>query len=148
MNEETKSKINKLLSKDKTKTILILASVVLVIILFLFGRSSKDENPSISTYQASDTQKYREVLSEEILTMVESVSGTGRAKILLTLDSSYEYIYLDDEETLRKVLEPQIRGVVVTCEGGDSAKVRQEITDLLTTALGIPGTKVCVKKLI
>lgn len=148
MNEETKSKINKLLSKDKTKTILILASVVLVIILFLFGRSSKDENTSVSTYQASDTQKYREVLSEEILTMVESVSGTGRAKILLTLDSSYEYIYLDDEETLRKVLEPQIRGVVVTCEGGDSAKVRQEITDLLTTALGIPGTKVCVKKLI
>ena len=66
---------------------------------------------------------------------------------MLTLEDSYEYIYLDDGETLQKINEPTIRGVVVACEGASSAKVSAEITDLLRTVLNVPANKVCVTKL-
>ncbi len=147
MNEEVNKKIKSILSKDKTRNLLIVACVVLALLLLLYSGCTKEKAQSTDLAQAGDTENYRNALSQEIKNMVESVKGVGEAKVLLTLDTSYEYIYLDDDETLRKVIEPQIRGVVITCEGGDSAKVRQDITDLLTTALGISSTKVCVNKL-
>ena len=147
MREETKKQLNSILVKDKTKKILIVVCVALFCILLFYSGCEKDKTDNTQALRSDDTESYRNSLSEEILKMVESISGTGKAKVLLTLDTSYEYIYLDDDETLRKVNEPKIRGVVVTCEGGNSAKVRQEITELLTTALGVPSTKVCVKKL-
>lgn len=45
---------------------------------------------------------------------------------------------------VEKIIEPQINGVIVVCQGGKSAKVCQEITQAVTTVLGIRSTQVCV----
>ena len=46
-----------------------------------------------------------------------------------------------------KVTEPQIRGVLVLCEGADIPKVRESVTEAVKTVLGVPYNKICVIKL-
>lgn len=144
-NENKKKKdIKSLLTADKTRVFLIIAALVAVIFIF-FSSNEKSDTQEKNDYSA---ENYRVVLSQNILEMVKSVKGAGEAKVLLTLENSYEYIYLDDGKTLQKINEPTIRGVVVACDGGDSAGIQSDITELLTTVLNIPSTKVCVSKLI
>lgn len=144
--EKSISRIKAVMSSDKGRNIIVIIGIAALLLILLSSRCT-GEQKAVKTEDFS-TDRYREALSAEILSMVESVEGAGEAKILLTLENSYEYVYLDDEETLQKVIEPQIRGVVVTCKGADSAVVRSRITELLKTALNIPSSKVCVNKLI
>lgn len=46
-----------------------------------------------------------------------------------------------------KTIEPQIRGVLVLCEGADIPKVKENVTEAVKTILGIPYNKICVIKL-
>lgn len=143
MNEK-KLNLKNLLSTDKSRLIFIVIGLVAIVLTFLGSRSKGDETVNTDNF---NTQQYQTELSTQIERMVESIDGAGEAKILLTLENSYEYVYLDDGKTLQKVNEPTIRGVVVACKGGGSAVVAQKITELLTTVLDVPSTKVCVSKL-
>lgn len=53
----------------------------------------------------------------------------------------------DKTALVTKVTEPQIRGVLVLCEGADSPKVRENVTEAVKTVLGVPYNKICVIKL-
>ncbi|MBQ2944703.1 MAG: hypothetical protein IJD93_08455 [Ruminococcus sp.] len=139
-----KDKIQKQFKSEKTRNVIIIAGLACLALLFISTVFDKQE--AVDTDNLS-TDNYQAVLSSEILSMVTSVEGAGEAKVLLTLENSYEYIYLDDGRTLQKINEPTVRGVVVACKGADSAMVCSNITQLLTTALNIPSTKVCISKL-
>ncbi len=56
---------------------------------------------------------------------------------------------VDKEEKglIVEVIQPQIRGVAIVCEGADSAVVRQSITDTVTAVLNISSTRVCITKM-
>ena len=41
-------------------------------------------------------------------------------------------------------LAAQVNGVLVVCPGANSARVCQQITEAVTTVLGIKSTQVCV----
>lgn len=107
------------------------------------------------------------VLSEElegkIKNMCESVSGVKNVSVMLTLDTSEEYVYAKDSEqsdTYSKsqyvtvnsgdgtvelyVICPKVRGVAVVCSGGEKATVKQTLTELISSALGIPSSRVSV----
>lgn len=142
--KQSKDKIKNIFMSEKTRNIIIIAGLACVALIFLttiFENKEKVNTDNLST------DNYQSVLSSEILSMVTCVEGAGQAKVLLTLENSYEYIYLDDGRTLQKINEPTVRGVVVACEGADSALVCSDITQMLTTALDIPSTKVCISKL-
>ncbi len=143
--KKNKLSLKGLVSGDKGRNILIIVGIVALGLIFLSTQFSSDSKPE--TKSDFSTEQYKDTLSAEILSMVESIEGSGKAKILLTLENSYEYIYLDDDETLQKIIEPQIRGVIVACEGAKSEVICEQIRELLKTALNIPGSKVCVKKL-
>jgi len=53
----------------------------------------------------------------------------------------------EDSALVIKVIEPQIRGVLVLCEGADETKIKEQITDAIRTVLGVPYNKICVLKL-
>lgn len=145
MNEKSKLKLKELMSGDKFRNILIILLIVSVGVIFVSSQfDSGDTKTQESTF---DTEAYRESVTEELYSMVTSISGVGEAKVMLTLENSYEYVYLDDDKTLRKINEPQVRGVVIACTGGESAVVREEITELVRTALNVPASKVSIKKL-
>lgn len=100
------------------------------------------------------------------------MDGVGRVKALVSIDSLEERIIARDtesasgEDSLKvkeeyvlikdgnntkgltlKVITPVIRGVAVSCEGGDSNIVRAEITKLVSAGLGISSNKVWVSKM-
>ena len=45
---------------------------------------------------------------------------------------------------IERTIQPQVNGVVVVCEGGKSSKVCQQVTEAVTTVLGLRSTDVCV----
>ncbi len=67
-------------------------------------------------------------------------------------NSEGKYILIDGPEGKRQALlttsiEPQIKGVVVVCQGADDIKVVAMVTEAVTTALNITSNRVCVTKL-
>ena len=99
--------------------------------------------------------------------IISQISGAGDCTVMLTLKEGSRKIYAnesktnydnssdaDSEQLLRSrktdsreeklVLLESGNGVIVVCQGGKSAKVCQEITQAVTTVLGIRSTQVCV----
>ncbi len=128
--EENKNvqKFKKLFSNDRLRKIVIIAGVVGIALIFLssyidFGFASKkgeDEEFSVKTYSTQIEGDLQSVISE--------IEGAGKTKVLLTMENSVEYVYLNDSTTKTKEIEPLIRGVLVVCEGGDSPVVVERIT--------------------
>ena len=97
--------------------------------------------------------------------MISSIQGAGRAKVMVTLESSDENVYAVEEKSndssyensvvivenddgengiLLKVTQPRIRGVAVVCAGGASPTVRQSIIDTLTAVLDISSARISI----
>lgn len=144
MDEKKRFDLKEFLSSDKGRYIFVAIGILAMILIFIGGRSDGKEDVDADSF---DTKVYHTELTQNIKSMVESVEGAGNAKVMLTLEDSYEFVYLEDGRTLQKVNEPTIRGVVVACEGGSSAVVSAKITELLTTVLNVSSAKVCVSKL-
>lgn len=111
-------------------------------------------------------QYYTEILEERITALCTSISGVQEATVLLTLESGSEYVYAQntttagsdtgawdyviiqqgegEEAVMVTEIYPRVRGVAVVCTGGDSAAVRQTITELLSASLGISSNRIRV----
>ncbi len=116
-------------------------------LIFLSGQFSGNKATDGAVTELSSSA-YCEVLTSELVDMIENLEGVGKAQVLLTLDSSYEYVYLDDDKTLTKIMEPKIRGVAVTCTGGNDPVVKEKVTKLLTTVLSVSTSSISVSKSI
>jgi len=62
------------------------------------------------------------------------------------------FILVDTEFGRREALvltrlPPRVQGVVIVCEGADNIHVEQKLISVVTTALGIPSTRVSVVKI-
>ncbi|MGI6403948.1 MAG: hypothetical protein ACOX0K_07035 [Oscillospiraceae bacterium] len=76
------------------------------------------------------------------------------AAILVNQKENVEqkYILVETEYGKREALvltqrQPKVQGVVVVCEGADDIRVQEKLISVITTALGIPSTRVCVVKI-
>ena len=62
-----------------------------------------------------------------------------------------EYVIVEgsgaSEGLLLKITAPVIRGVGITCEGGGTLAVKQEIIRLVSAALGVPVNRIWVTKM-
>lgn len=81
-----------------------------------------------------------------------SYNGDEVARETQQQNTEQKYIVVDagngkKEALLKTERQPAIQGVVVVCEGAGSMVVQERVTQVVTTALGIPYTKVCVTKL-
>jgi len=133
-------------------------------------KSEKKENQTVSgnhSYEsyADDTEKrLREIL--------EKIEGVGKAEVMVTIVGTEEYIYAQEEKVkngkddfsseseyvligsggekqalLRKVMNPQINGIVVICEGGDSNIVKERIYNSVSAVFNISASQIYVTKL-
>ena len=81
---------------------------------------------------------------EKLLCRIE---GAGKTRVLLTMENSAEYVFLENGTTKTKEIQPRIRGVLVLCEGGDDPVTVGRVTEAVTKALDISTAKVCIAKL-
>ena len=81
-----------------------------------------------------------------------SYEGDEVRRLTQQQNTEQKYIVVDTgsgrkEALLKTERQPTIQGVVVVCEGAGSMIVQQRVTEVVTTALGIPYNKVCVTKI-
>lgn len=147
MKDKNNKKLISLLGSDKLRFVLIIIGLMAVVLIFISSLNS-DKNKDGADYKAQfSIADYNNQLTSELVSMIKSIDGVGDVKVLLTLDSSYEYVYLEDNKTLSKILEPKIRGVAVACTGGDNPVITEKIVALLRTVLSVNADKISISKL-
>ena len=154
------------LKKDK-KLLAILALGVFGMLLVLFSGTGKTEEAAPS--DTASLEQAEAEIEERLTLLLKSVEGAGRVRVMVTVDSLYEktvaintesesgeneqsykgeYVLIeqsgDSDGLVLKITSPVIRGVGITCDGGDSASVRQELIRLTSAALGIPVNRIWV----
>lgn len=82
-----------------------------------------------------------------------SIQGAGDDRdVEDSLEKENEYIIIrsnDNSENglIVKIIQPNIRGVAIVCEGAGSTVVKQSIINTVTAVLGISSTKVNIEKM-
>ncbi len=156
-------KIKKIL-RDKRLILALLLLIAGLILVSVTKKNSGGDPEQNNT--ASDSASFAVLsgeLEERIRKLCESIDGIDKAHVMLTLDTSEEYVYAADSEkngdsyksemvlidsgdgTVKLyAVCPRVRGVAVVCTGGDKASVKKTVTECLSSALGIPSTKISV----
>ena len=115
-------------------------------------------------------------LEKKMEDFIENIDGAGKTRVIITLSETTEYIYAkdgkevrknnekNDDETLEneyviiennninsglliKTIEPKIRGIAISCEGGDNIKVQQQIYSAVSAVLNINTSRISISKL-
>lgn len=162
-------KFIKKLRHDKRLTAIVcagLAGILLLTFSELFD--GKEENQDSQGTDAQLHDSYEESIEARLKSIVSAINGAGRTEVMVTLDSGDENVYAvkeksnantqereyivvsndnDESGLLLKVIEPEIRGVAIVCEGADSANVRQEIISTVSAVLGISTNRISIAKI-
>lgn len=164
------SKLIERLKSDKKILAIMLVGILSVILLSLSEFIPEEKEDPLLNDTSSDrlTFDYEAKLEERLTELIEYVDGAGKTKVMLTIDCSDESVYAtetvsnngrnetkfvlaeddgNDSGVLLKVWMPEIRGVAVVCQGADSAKVREEITGVVTAVLGISTNRINISKM-
>lgn len=177
--------IFKKLSADKKTMFIVLAGIIGVLILVASefipeGEKAKEDEKEIqvSEYNIENHYEYAEMLEKKLTDLISSIEGAGATKVMLTLESSSEAVYAQNDKTdmesddensekiskendyvliktdsskeealLLKIIQPEVKGVAVVCEGGDSIYVQQKIIETISAVFDINASKIKVTKL-
>ena len=164
---DMKAAILSVWKKNKKQMILLCGALLVLVVLTVVDSDNKH-----STNGPASDELYvvESALEHRLEDFLKSVNGVGRVKVCVTFatlekseyaadvqtetrDDVYkqmqEYLVIDNTEggetgLLLTRSAPEIRGVAVCCEGGTNAKVRNEVTNLLSAALGISTAHIFV----
>ena len=141
---------------EKIKKSLPVAALALIGLLLLLISGSVGKKKTADDGVATDVGYYTKYLEERIAELCETVDGISEATVLLTLDSSTEFVYGTDGsadyiiisdpdgEHAVKLCEiyPKIRGVAVVCTNGDIPRIRETVINLLSASLGLASSRI------
>lgn len=172
LNIKIKDFFGKMQSK-KAMFVLLLGCVGMLLVgLSELIPAEKESAKNVSNKNEPDISEREEALEERLEIMLSEIEGAGKTSVMLTFDSSKEYFYAEnssedrkdsenskeselviingengEEPIVIKTAEADIRGVLVICEGGGNALVREKIIEALCALLDIPSNRVSVAKM-
>ena len=123
---------------------LLLAAALGVALFWLSGVFGTEKKEPAAGFSVSD---YRATTQKDLERLLAQIEGAGKTRVLLTMENSAEYVYLENGTTKTKEIQPRIRGVLVLCEGGNDPVTIGRVTEAVTKALDISTAKVCIEKL-
>jgi stage III sporulation protein AG len=157
------------LSGKKKSLILAVAGIVgLMLIIFgTFGeRKEEKEEISKNSEESFSTLEYIESLENKIGNIAEQITGSGNVRVIVSVSSGTEYIYVSDEKVgenssskeyvtvrtengadrliLLKEIYPEVTGVSVACKGGDSPEIQAKLIAVISTSLNIGSNRICI----
>ena len=156
------SNIKNLLSGIGIKKLIIIAICFIVgVMLILMENNSSDSNVKVSKEDSGIY--YSELLEKRVEAFIETIDGIDEACVFITIDCGTEYEYAKkggdsdyavdyliikndstEEAAVVREIYPLIRGIAVSCTGGENAVVKEKIVGLLSAGLGIPSHKIKV----
>ncbi len=173
MGEKSKEKIFLLFEKiRKDKKSLMIVSLGLIGMLLISASElvpqKENEKEEISAAYYSESSENTAQLEE----IIGKIKGVGKVKVMLMYEGTAENVYannvseqkndkenrteeehiiLDKGNTedglLIKSVYPRVTGVAVVCEGGESASVKNEITNMLKALYNISSNNISISEM-
>ncbi len=165
-------KITGFLKGRGVKLIVILGLAGMALILFsdiLSGDKKTDDTKAVTDSTVMEYENYVSEMESRLESTLEKINGVGKADVMITAAGSGEYIYAKDQKTdtdsngiskdekyviiggsgdkkplVSKISTPEIMGVVVVCEGGESNVVREKVYKAVAAAFDISSQKIFV----
>ena len=144
--EKAKELGKRLLESGSARRWILLAALLGAALMVLSGMFSFDKKQETggSGFEVSD---YRQSAQKDLEQLISHIQGAGKTRVLLTVENSAEYVYIENGTTKTKEIQTHVRGVLVLCEGGDDPVTVGRVTEAVTKALDISTAKVCIEKL-
>jgi len=123
--------LGKISGNDKSIKVIVavgLIGMALILISHLTDTGRRAPPIALDSSPAS-VDEYTSMLEARLEELITSIEGVGRAKVMLTHEDG------------------QVQGVVIVCDGADDIRVVLKLTNVVTTALNIPSTRVYITKL-
>ena len=161
------------LKNDRKRVrLLVFIGFLAIALLFLsgIGKTNKSDTPAES--ESINYTEYTEMLENRLTTVISSIDGVGKCRVMITLentsesvyavnrdsrldnsvsDTNDEYVIYDSDKGKRPVLIkeyfPKVQGVTVVCSGGDNSLVREKIISAVTALFNIPSNRVSVSRI-
>ncbi len=157
--------------------VLFAAGVTVMAVGELVQSISDETQPTDPVASQMSANSYVSSLEERLTSIISSIDGAGATRVMITLESGNEDVYLHNYDygedvdssdagnrevreeyvivnaengekgIVVRVEEPRIRGVAVVCEGGGNSYVRAEIIATVTALLNISSARVSVVKM-
>ena len=166
-------KFSEKLKKDKKLLLTVAAGIlgIVFIVISEFIPKSSYKKAETGEQNKNSVSSYEETLEKRLESIISSVDGAGRVQVMVTLDTSEQTQYAKDEKensksgdksseksyekkyvltdddggVVLKTTEPEVRGVIVVCDGG--AAVKNGITSAVRAALSVDSNKITVLKM-
>lgn len=121
-----------------------------------------------------DTFEYKRQIESELCKILGEIRGVGSVEVMVTIEGTTEYVYAEELDTdidkdgeknseqykneivmieqngrkdalVRKIIKPQISGVVIVCQGGGDVSLNERVLRAASVALDLPTSKICVE---
>lgn len=158
---------NTILEFIKSKKIYLLVLLALVgAVIIIFGKNDTASTDDVkSGIEELDPSQYSQILEERIEDLCNRVDGVSGAHAVVTLKGGYQAIYAIDSQSgntstknqtvvigsgageqaiLQGYSYPEIAGIGIVCNGGDSYDVKNKIVSLVSSAFNISANKIFV----
>lgn len=165
------------IKNNKKLALIVVAGFMIIAFIFIseldFNSADSNENETVDELS---TTEYCAYLEEKVTEIIESIDGAGKAKVMITLSETTEYIYATNDKNTRKsndtnddntnendyviierdnndtgllikTIEPKVRGVAIVCEGGNNSTVQNQIYSAISAVLNISTSRISISKL-
>lgn len=141
----------------------------------LFSKENDGYSETAADVVSLDTQDYKKQIEHELTEILNKIDGVGKVSVMLTIEGTTEYVYAEEilqstdvnsngtstkyqsevvivssgggkEALVKKIIKPQINGVIVVCEGGENARVCEKVIKAVSSVLNISTSRICVAK--
>ncbi len=175
MTEKHKETVNEYLEKAKKYKYILAVIAVGILLLSVNVSPNQTENETANSSDEQDqNNQVVENLEQKLTELLSSIDGVGEIKVMITLESSKEYIYASEQKTTHdqsdetsykqdsetniiivdnqegksaipiKVNEPSIKGVAIVCEGANDIMVKSSVIEATKSVLGIGSNRISV----
>lgn len=156
-------RLKNLLKSKHIFSVLIILSAVGILLIMFSGDTSSGNDKTKNT-DTTDTYEYEKSLENRLTEILSQINGVGKAKVMITLGSTEEYIYAKESDIdeskvktefvitneggiITRIDSPKVTGAVIVCEGGDNLQVCEKIYEAVSVALGITSNHISISKM-
>lgn len=161
LKEKIKEKTG-LTDKSLTYIIIAVSAVLLLIIINSFDTTQDGKAEKQSILPPAENTDYCAELTKQLESIVSEIEGAGRVRIMITVSGTSIKEYQTDTEKsseqeknktviigskealVKEILNPEIEGVLVVCDGGGNIRVREKVINAVSTVLNISSNRVYV----
>ena len=166
--------MEKMHQDKKLLIVILIGLIGSVMLIFTGSGSDKQsfyqEQEQTTAIAAVTTSDIETALEEKLISVISQIKGAGKTDAVVSVGSVGEYVYAEntkkesdsksvsedseiviyesqngaDSGLVVSIKSPEINGVAIICEGGDSSVVKSEITKLVTSLFGIGSDRVYV----